>query len=106
MEWLKPFSRRKDAQAGETLFRQGDAATEILFVQSGRFRALEVDVVLEQGEVIGELGPDQPRSASEHRLSYASRPDRSSRSTTMRYGRCTSRIPDSASSSWNSWRSD
>ena len=56
MEWLKPFSRRKDAQAGETLFRKGDAATEILFVLSGRFRAVEVDVVLEQGEVIGELG--------------------------------------------------
>jgi CRP/FNR family transcriptional regulator, cyclic AMP receptor protein len=56
MEWLKPFSRRKDAQAGETLFRKGDAATEILFVLSGRFRAVEADVVLEQGEVIGELG--------------------------------------------------
>ena len=56
MEWLKPFSRRKDAQAGETLFRKGDAATEILFVLSGRFRAVEAEVVLEQGEVIGELG--------------------------------------------------
>jgi CRP/FNR family cyclic AMP-dependent transcriptional regulator len=56
MDWLKPFSRRKDAQAGETLFRKGDAATEVLFVLSGRFRAVEADVVLEQGEVIGELG--------------------------------------------------
>ena len=56
MEWLKPFSRRKDAQAGETLFRKSDAATEILFVLSGRFRAVEADVVLEQGEVMGELG--------------------------------------------------
>jgi hypothetical protein len=26
MEWLKLFTRRKDAQAGETLFRKGDAA--------------------------------------------------------------------------------
>ena len=56
IEWLKPFSRRKDAQTGETLFRKGDAATEILFVLNGRFRAVEADVVLEQGEVIGELG--------------------------------------------------
>ena len=56
MEWLKPFSRRKDAQAGETLFCKGDAATEILFVLSGRFRAVEANVVLEKGEVIGELG--------------------------------------------------
>ena len=56
MEWLRPFSHRRDAQAGETLFRKGDAAKEILFVLGGRFRAVEADVVLEQGEVIGELG--------------------------------------------------
>lgn len=56
MEWLKPFSRRKTVQAGETLFRRGDAAAEVLFVLSGRFRAVEADVALEPGEVIGELG--------------------------------------------------
>lgn len=56
MEWLRPFSRRKAVQAGETLFRQGDAAAEVLFVLSGRFRAVEADVALEQGEFIGELG--------------------------------------------------
>lgn len=56
MEWLKPFSRRKTVQAGETLFRRGDAASEVMFVLSGRFRALEADVALEQGDVIGELG--------------------------------------------------
>lgn len=56
MEWLKPFSRSKVVRAGELLFRQGDPAAEILFVLSGRFRAVEADVALEQGEVIGELG--------------------------------------------------
>ncbi|MDM0073764.1 cyclic nucleotide-binding domain-containing protein [Variovorax sp. J2P1-59] len=56
MEWLKPFSRRRAAQAGETLFRRGDAAAEVLFVLGGKFRAVEADVVLEQGELIGELG--------------------------------------------------
>ena len=56
MEWLKPFSRRRTVQAGETLFRRGDAAAEVLFVLSGRFRAMEADVALGQGEVIGELG--------------------------------------------------
>jgi CRP/FNR family cyclic AMP-dependent transcriptional regulator len=56
MEWLKPFSRRRTVQAGETLFRKGDAAAEVLFVLSGRFRAVEADVALGQGEVIGELG--------------------------------------------------
>jgi hypothetical protein len=56
MEWLKPFSRRRAVRAGETLFRRGDAAAEVLFVLSGRFRAMEADVVVGQGEVIGELG--------------------------------------------------
>ncbi|MDM0022675.1 Crp/Fnr family transcriptional regulator [Variovorax saccharolyticus] len=56
MEWLKPFSRRKAVPAGQTLFHQGDAAAEVLFVLSGRFRAVEADVALERGEVIGELG--------------------------------------------------
>ncbi|MBT2325568.1 cyclic nucleotide-binding domain-containing protein [Variovorax paradoxus] len=56
MEWLKPFSHRKAVQAGDTLFRQGDAAAEVLFVLSGRFRAVEAGVAVEQGEVIGELG--------------------------------------------------
>jgi CRP/FNR family transcriptional regulator, cyclic AMP receptor protein len=56
LEWLKPFSRRKIVQAGEILFRRGDAASEVLFVLDGRFRAVEADVALEQGEVIGELG--------------------------------------------------
>ncbi|MDM0106944.1 Crp/Fnr family transcriptional regulator [Variovorax sp. J22R24] len=56
MEWLRPYSRRKALQAGDTLFRRGDAAGEVLFVLSGRFRAVEADVALEQGELIGELG--------------------------------------------------
>lgn len=56
MEWLKPFSHRRAVQAGEALFRRGDAAAEVLFVLSGRFRAVEADVALGPGEVIGELG--------------------------------------------------
>ena len=79
MDWLKPFSRRKAAQAGETLFRKGDAATEILFVLSGRFRAVEADVAAGAGRSHRRAWPGQPGSTGEHRLSYASRPDRSSR---------------------------
>ena len=56
MDWLKPFSHRKVFRAGETLFRRGDRAAEVLFVLSGRFRAVEADVALAPGEVIGELG--------------------------------------------------
>ena len=56
VDWLKPFSRRKSVRAGELLFRQGDSANEVMFVLSGRFRAVEADVPIEKGEVIGELG--------------------------------------------------
>ena len=56
VEWLKPFSRRKYAEAGDVLFRLGDPAHELLVVLGGRFRAVEADVALESGEVIGELG--------------------------------------------------
>lgn len=56
MDWLKPFSRSKTVKAGEVLFRQSDPAHEMYFILSGRFRAVEADIALEQGEVIGELG--------------------------------------------------
>jgi CRP/FNR family transcriptional regulator, cyclic AMP receptor protein len=56
IDWLKPFSRRKPTRAGQVLFRLGDPAIELLFVLSGRFRAVEADVILQPGEVIGELG--------------------------------------------------
>lgn len=56
LEWLKPFSRGRSVQRGETLFRRGDTATEVLFVLSGRFRAVEADVALGRGDLIGELG--------------------------------------------------
>ena len=56
MDWLKPFSRHKTVQAGQTLFRQGDVATELMFVLTGRLRAVPADVVLGAGDVIGELG--------------------------------------------------
>ncbi|RZS58368.1 Crp/Fnr family transcriptional regulator [Sphaerotilus mobilis] len=56
IDWLKPFSRSRQVAAGETLFRRGDAADEVSFVLGGRFRAVEADVALTEGDVIGELG--------------------------------------------------
>lgn len=56
LDWLKPFSRRRSARAGEVLFRIGDPAAELMFVLDGRFRAVEADVMLPPGQVIGELG--------------------------------------------------
>ena len=56
VDWLRPFSRCTRLQAGENLFCKGDPADEVLFVITGRFRAVEADVALGPGEVFGELG--------------------------------------------------
>ena len=56
VDWLKPYTRYKSVRSGQTLFRRGDIATEVLFVLNGRFRAVEADVPLAKGEVFGELG--------------------------------------------------
>jgi hypothetical protein len=65
--WLQPYTRSRRFEAGDTLFRQGDPADEVCFVLSGRFRAVEADVPLQHGDVIGELGlvmPDHRRTQS------------------------------------------
>jgi hypothetical protein len=56
LDWLKPFTVQRRAQAGEVLFRKGDVADEMFFVVSGRLRLLESGVELGAGAVVGELG--------------------------------------------------
>lgn len=56
VDWLRPYSRSSRVRAGERLFGRGDPADEVLFVLSGRFRAVEADVALGPGETFGELG--------------------------------------------------
>lgn len=65
MEWLKPFMSKSHIAAGEVLFRKGDPATEMYYVLTGRLRLREIDVAIEEGEVVGELGmlaPDHRRT--------------------------------------------
>lgn len=67
MEWLKPFTTKKHFTAGTMLFRKGDAATELHFLISGRYRVVEPNVELGAGSVIGELGllePGKSRTAT------------------------------------------
>jgi CRP/FNR family cyclic AMP-dependent transcriptional regulator len=65
MDWLKPFTSSRRISAGEILFRNGDAASVIYFMVSGRchLNALGIDIL--PGEVVGELAlltPDQTRT--------------------------------------------
>ena len=60
IEWLRPFTHRRRFEAGQRLWQRGDAANEMIFVLGGRFRAVEADVALGPGDVIGEIGLVDP----------------------------------------------
>jgi CRP/FNR family cyclic AMP-dependent transcriptional regulator len=65
MDWLRPFTHRRHHAAGAPLWQRGDEAHEMLFVLSGRFRAVESGALLAAGDLIGELGfavPDNRRT--------------------------------------------
>jgi len=55
-EWLKPFGRRSRIAAGAVVFSAGDAAHDLLVIESGRFELKEISVPLEAGAMVGELG--------------------------------------------------
>jgi hypothetical protein len=60
MDWLKPFSSRRQVRAGEVLFERGAPADAMFYVLSGRLRLLESGVELGPGDVVGELGMVAP----------------------------------------------
>jgi CRP/FNR family transcriptional regulator, cyclic AMP receptor protein len=66
-EWLLPHMHRRMLKAGDWLWRQGDAATEMLYLQRGQLRLVERDSLLEAGSLVGEIGlfaPDGKRTLS------------------------------------------
>ena len=65
MEWLKPFTTTRRAQAGEVLFRKGDVADDMFVVVSGRFRLAESGIDIVPPHVVGELAllaPERTRT--------------------------------------------
>ncbi|ACL56056.1 cyclic nucleotide-binding domain-containing protein [Methylobacterium nodulans] len=67
LDWLKPFGTSRRFRAGEVLFRMGDPASEMYYVESGRFRIEERGIDIAPGAIVGELGmlsPGNVRTAS------------------------------------------
>ncbi len=67
MDWLKPFMTKRAMQAGEHLFRKGDSADEMYFLLNGKLHLEELDIELQPGAIVGELGflaPDGTRTQS------------------------------------------
>jgi len=66
-QWLVPHMKRRRARAGETLWRRGDTATEMLYLHSGTLRLIEYGEILGPGSLVGEIGlfaPDNRRTQS------------------------------------------
>jgi hypothetical protein len=66
-QWLLPHMRRRSFKAGETLFRRGDEADELIYIASGELRIAEIGERVGPGELIGEIGlfsPEKRRTQS------------------------------------------
>jgi len=72
--WLAPFMDRRRYTAGTVLFRRGDPADCLYFVASGRLEVEELDIVLQPGALLGEIGifsPDGKRTQTVRALDNA-----------------------------------
>ncbi len=67
LDWLKPFGNTIRFKAGQTVFRKGEDANEMYYVEGGVFRIPEYGILVRAGGVVGELGllsPGNTRTAS------------------------------------------
>ncbi|MCB1486914.1 MAG: Crp/Fnr family transcriptional regulator [Bauldia sp.] len=56
MDWLRTYATERAIAVGDVLFRKGDPADEMFLLVSGRLRLTELDILLEPGAVVGEMG--------------------------------------------------
>jgi hypothetical protein len=55
LEWLRPFGSQRPFGIGEVVFRKGEEAGEMYYVESGAFRIPEVGIEVRKGGIVGEL---------------------------------------------------
>lgn len=56
VQMLLPFMRPLDVKSGEVVFRKGDEADRLFYVQKGTISIEEFDKFIEAGDVFGEIG--------------------------------------------------
>lgn len=64
-EWLLPHMHRRSVKAGTVLWRKGDVAKEMLYLDQGSLRLQEYGETLIEGALVGEIGlfaPDNKRT--------------------------------------------
>lgn len=62
IRFLVPYMRPETHTAGDVLFRRGDAANRLYFLQHGRVRFPEIGKVVCDGQVFGEVGLFAPQN--------------------------------------------
>jgi CRP/FNR family transcriptional regulator, cyclic AMP receptor protein len=55
-DWLVPYMKRRKVRAGTVLWRQGDPANEMVFLEKGSLRIEEYGELLGEGTLVGEIG--------------------------------------------------
>lgn len=62
MRWLVPYMKKESFRAGDCLFKKGDIADKIFFIQSGQVALPELDFFVKEGDLLGEIGVMSPHN--------------------------------------------
>lgn len=54
--WLVPFMTKRPFKQGDILFRKGDPADEIIYIQEGKVRLGDHGLEIAPGAILGEIG--------------------------------------------------
>jgi hypothetical protein len=60
MDCLVPYMTKSKFSKGETLFKKGDVADKIFYINKGIVELIEIDKKVSNGEIIGEIGIFSP----------------------------------------------
>ncbi|MBI5809837.1 MAG: cyclic nucleotide-binding domain-containing protein [Deltaproteobacteria bacterium] len=67
LDFLVPFMTKERFKKGDTVFRKGDDANKMYYLQRGDVKLTELDVYVKEGDLIGEVGvfsPNKTRMAT------------------------------------------
>jgi CRP-like cAMP-binding protein len=56
MDFLVPFMTKEHHKKGDTIFKKGDPANKLYYLQAGSIKLVEPGITLGNGELIGEMG--------------------------------------------------
>jgi len=65
--WLLSYMKKEKFRKGEMLFKMGDKADKMYYINKGSIKLAEINKIINEGQVIGEMGifsPYQERMAS------------------------------------------